>query len=143
MDSILLVVTWQSDCSSAQLESSQEKQWEGALVLLGEVAADASDHRRDELGQAAELSAEVGVSVLGLRGDGLQVVDGSPGHAHRVDGDVWHKGERRVTKAVEMHWTVDEYVATVPCYRANMERSLWGTSPAGFRGGLQRCKWTF
>lgn len=70
--------------SQSQRSGSSEK----ALVLLGEVAADASDHRRDELGQTAELPAEEGVSVLGLRGHGLQVVDGSPGHAHRVDDDV-------------------------------------------------------
>lgn len=61
---------------------------EKALVVLGEVAADASDQRRDELGQTAELPAEEGVSVLGLRGHGLEVVDGSPGHAHRVDDNV-------------------------------------------------------
>lgn len=61
---------------------------EQVLVSLAEVAADSSDHRGDELGQPAELPAEEGVGVLGFRGHGLQVVDGSPGHAHRVDDDI-------------------------------------------------------
>lgn len=71
-------------CSGSPGRLSEQKQ---ALVFLGEVAADASDHRGDELGQPAELPAEEGVCVLGLRGHGLEVVDGSPGHAHRVDDD--------------------------------------------------------
>ena len=58
-------------------------------VVLCEVSADASDQRGDEVGQAGELSGEEGVAVLRLRRHRSEVIQGSPGHAHREHGDAW------------------------------------------------------
>lgn len=98
--SVWLAVYAYIQCSWFFCKSRCSGSSEKGLVFLGEVAADASDHRRDELGQTAELPAEEGVIVLGLRGHGLEVVDGSPGHAHRVDDDVW---QPHVTKTLEIN----------------------------------------
>lgn len=64
-------------------------------VVLGEVSADSSDQRRDELGEAAEVSGEEGVAVLRLRRHRPQVVQGCPGHAHWVHDDAWWLVEGR------------------------------------------------
>lgn len=57
------------------------------LAALHEVLADGSNHERDEVMKAGELSGEQGVAIFWLWWHRSEVILGCPGHAHREDCD--------------------------------------------------------